>query len=211
MLKWESVQRFYRLRRFGEPVVVVSGLPRSGTSMMMRMLHAGGMPTLTDESREADESNPHGYFEFSPTKDVGRGADLRWLDSARGKAVKLVSPLLEHLPARHNYRIVFMQRDLREVIASQNVMLARRGEAPSRVTDAELVAMYETHLRAVRRLIAARPGMSAIEVNYADALAHPLEQARRVRAFLARPLDEAKMAGAVDRDLYRNKRDAART
>jgi hypothetical protein len=206
MLKLGSVQRFYRLRRFGEPVVVVSGLPRSGTSMMMRMLHAGGMPTLTDESRGADESNPHGYFEFSPTKDAGAGVDLRWLDEAKGRAVKLVSPLLEHLPSRYNYRVIFMQRDLREVIASQNVMLARRGEAASTMTDAELLAAYETHLRVVRRLIAGRPGMSSTEVNYADALDHPLAQARRVRAFLERPLDEAAMAGAVDPSLYRNRR-----
>jgi hypothetical protein len=206
MLKLGSVQQFYRLRRFGEPVVVVSGLPRSGTSMMMRMLHAGGMPTLTDESRGADESNPHGYFEFSPTKDAGAGADLRWLDEAKGKAVKLVSPLLEHLPSRYNYRVIFMQRDLREVIASQNVMLARRGEAASTMTEAELLAAYETHLRVVRRLIAGRPGMSSTEVNYADALDHPLAQARRIIAFLGRPLDEAAMAGAVDPSLYRNRR-----
>jgi hypothetical protein len=206
MLKSGSVQRFYRLLRFGEPVVVVSGLPRSGTSMMMRMLHAGGMPTLTDESRGADESNPHGYFEFSPTKDVGKDADLRWLDEAKGKAVKLVSPLLEHLPNRYNYRIIFMQRDLGEIIASQNEMLARRGEPPSQVTDDALRTAYETHLRAIRLLIAGRPGMRSIDVKYTDALDRPLEQARRVREFLERPLDDTRMAGAVDRSLYRNKR-----
>lgn len=206
MLKPGSVQRFYRLRRFGEPVVVVSGLPRSGTSMMMRMLQAGGMPVLTDASRDADESNPHGYFEFAPTKDVGRDADLGWLATAKGKAVKLVSPLLEHLPSRYNYRIIFMQRDLGEVVASQNVMLARRGEPASAMTDAEVRTAYETHLRAVFRLIAGRSDMSVIEVPYREALDHPLEQARRVRAFLERPLDEAAMAGAVDRDLYRTRR-----
>jgi hypothetical protein len=208
MLKLESVQRFYRLRRFGEPVVVVSGLPRSGTSMMMRMLQAGGLPVLTDASRDADESNPHGYFEFAPTKDVGPAADLRWLNDAKGKAVKLVSPLLEHLPAHYNYRIIFMRRDLREVIASQNVMLARRGETASTMADDELVAVYEKHLRTVGRLIAGRPGMSVMDVNYTDALEHPLTEARRISAFLERTLDEAAMAGAVDRGLYRNKRAA---
>jgi len=205
MLKLGSVQRFYRQRRFGAPVVVVSGLPRSGTSMMMRMLQAGGMPTLTDEARGADESNPHGYFEFSPTKDVGTAADTRWLDEARGKAVKLVSPLLEHLPSGYDYRIILMQRDLREVITSQNVMLARRGEPASQMPDDELLAAYQKHLQAIRRSIAARSDMSSIEVTYADALAHPLEQARRICAFVERPLDEARMAEAVDRNLYRNK------
>lgn len=201
-----SVERFYRLLRFGAPVVVVSGLPRSGTSMMMRMLRAGGLPTLTDESRGADESNPHGYFEFAPTKDMGKSTDLRWLDGARGKAVKLVSPLLEHLPSGYNYRIIFMQRDLREIIASQNAMLAKRGEAPSAVTDDAVMMMYEKHLEAVRGLISGRRDMSSIGVTYTDALKHPLEQAHRIHAFLGRPLDEPAMAGAVDGDLYRNKR-----
>jgi hypothetical protein len=194
--------------RFGEPIVVVSGLPRSGTSMMMRMLEAGGMPMLTDASRDADESNPRGYFEFGPTKEMGPDADLRWVAGARGRAVKLVSPLLEHLPPRYDYRIIFMQRDLGEVIASQNVMLERRGEPRSPITDADLVARFEAHLRAVRQLIARRPEMTAIEIAYTDALNRPLDEARRINAFLDRPLDETRMAAAVDRTLYRNRSDA---
>ena len=173
--------------------------------MMMRMLQAGGIPTLTDASREADESNPHGYFEFAPTKAIDRDADLRWLEDAKGRAVKLVSPLLEYLPPRYNYRIIFMQRDLREVVASQNAMLARRGESPSGVSDADLVARFEAHLQAVRRLIARRPDMTAVEIGYAEVLGRPLDAARRLSAFLERPLDEARMAAAVDPNLYRNK------
>ena len=176
--------------------------------MMMRMLKAGGMPMLTDASRDADESNPHGYFEFAPTKDMGPDADLSWLSDARGRAVKLVSPLLEHLPSRHDYRIIFMQRDLSEVIASQNAMLARRGEAKSPMKDADLAARFEAHLQAVRKLIAAHPNMTAIEVAYTNVLNHPIEEVRRITAFLDRPLDEAGMAAAVDPKLYRNKRDA---
>jgi hypothetical protein len=205
MSRRSSVGRFYRRLRFGEPIVVVSGLPRSGTSMMMRMLQAGGMPMLTDASREADESNPHGYFEFAPTKEMGPDADLRWLTDARGRAVKLVSPLLEHLPSRNDYRIIFMLRDLGEVVTSQNVMLERRGEPRSSITDADLVARFEAHLVAVRALIARHPNMSAIEVAYTDALNRPLDEARRISAFLERPLDETRMAAAVDRNLYRNR------
>jgi hypothetical protein len=174
--------------------------------MMMRMLEAGGMPMLTDASRDADESNPHGYFEFAPTKEIGPDADLRWLAEARGRAVKLVSPLLEHLPSRHDYRIIFMQRDLGEVIASQNAMLERRGEARSPMKEADLVARFEAHLQAVRTLIAAHPNMTAIEVAYTNVLNHPRDEVRRISAFLDRPLDEARMAEAVDRDLYRNRR-----
>jgi Sulfotransferase family len=195
------MQRWYRRLRFGRPIVVVSGLPRSGTSMMMRMLHAGGVPTLTDASREADASNPHGYFEFGPTKDMARDPDRRWLRRARGRAVKLVSPLLEHLPGGHTYRIIFMERDLGEVIASQNAMLARRGEPSTLASDAEVRTMYEAHLATARRLIAAHPDMMSLTVRYADVLAHPLDEARRIAGFLGRPLDHAAMAAAVDRNL----------
>jgi len=173
--------------------------------MMMRMLEAGGMPMLTDASRDADESNPHGYFEFAPTKQMGPDADLRWLADAKGRAVKLVSPLLEHLPSGYDYRIIFMQRDLGEVIASQNTMLARRGEPRSAMSDADLAGHFGAHLQAVRKLIDGHRNMTAIEVAYTTVLNHPLDEARRIAAFLDRPLDETRMAAAVDRALYRNR------
>lgn len=172
--------------------------------MMMRMLEHGGVPILTDGVRTADESNPRGYYEFTPVKDLGKSLDLSWLADARGKAVKIVSSLLEHLPDRYNYRVIFMQRDLDEVIASQNTMLDRRGEVST--ASADLRETYEKHIRRVLGLAGRRPAFALIEVTYTDALFRPLEEAARVAAFVGRPLDTSKMAAAVEAGLYRNRR-----
>jgi hypothetical protein len=200
-------ERLYRRLRFGRPIVVVSGLPRSGTSMMMRMLEQGGMPILSDGVRTADESNPRGYFEFTPVKELGTSRDVGWLADARGKAVKVVSSLLEHLPGHYNYRVIFMRRDLDEVIASQNTMLARRGEPVT--ASADLRQTFETHLRRVLGLAARRQGFALVEVSYADALSRPADQAARVARFVGHRLDTAKMASAVEEPLYRNRRTGA--
>ena len=121
-----SIASALRRLRYGKPIVIVSGLPRSGTSMAMKMLAAGGMPLLTDGVRGADESNPKGYYEFEPVKDLHKQADMAWLRDARGKAVKIVSFLLTFLPETNEYKVIFMQRDLREVIASERTMLQKR-------------------------------------------------------------------------------------
>jgi hypothetical protein len=194
----------YRRLRYGQPIIIVSGLPRSGTSMMMRMLEQGGMPILADGHRTADESNPRGYFEFAPVKDLGKNPDVSWLFGARGKAVKIVSSLLEHLPDTHNYRVIFMRRDLGEVIASQNTMLTRRGEAATE--SADLTRSYEKHLQRVLGLLARRRSFALMEVNYTDALYRPLDEGARVAAFTGRPLDTARMAAAVEKQLYRQRR-----
>jgi hypothetical protein len=196
------MREMYRRLRWGRPIVIVSGLPRSGTSMMMRMLEAGGVPLMTDDVRGPDESNPRGYFELAAVKDLGTSADRRWLSAARGKALKVVSPLVEHLPPTCNYQVLFMVRDLDEVIASQNRMLALAGEPA--VASANLREQYRTHVHRVLRLIDRRPGFVALQVNYADVLRRPLEEATRVQAFLNRRLDLPAMAAAVDHDLYRN-------
>src|SRR5262245_34520180 len=107
-------------------IVVVSGLPRSGTSLMMQMLQAGGMPLLTDDLRPADTNNPKGYWEYEPVKRLQQ--DNTWMHKAEGKAVKVISVLLQYLPPQHTYKIIFMQRPMQEVLASQTVMLERRDE-----------------------------------------------------------------------------------
>src|SRR3569833_79554 len=106
-------------------ITVVSGLPRSGTSMMMQMLAAGGMPMLTDGVRGPDPDNPRGYFAFGPVKRTPQ--DARWLAGAPGKAVKVVHSLLPALPGGYEYRVLFMLRDMHEVLASQDTMLRRLG------------------------------------------------------------------------------------
>lgn len=194
-----------RRLRYGAPIVVVSGLPRSGTSMMMRMLAAGGIPVLEDGQRAADVSNPKGYFEFEAVKDLDKGGDLSWLPAARGKAVKIISFLLTHLPERHDYRVVFMRRDLGEVLASQQAMLVRRGETGQAGDDARTREVYTAHLAQVRRFLAARDCFRTLEVDYAAAVQAPAAAAAEVAAFLGRPLDQAAMARAVDDALYRNR------
>jgi len=190
--------------RFGRPVVVVSGLPRSGTSMLMRMLEAGGIPLVMDGERTADEDNPLGYFELERVKELGESDDGSWLATSRGKAVKVISYLLERLPAGHDYRVVFLDRNLSEVLASQKKMLARRGEA-STTSDDRMTELFEEHLRKVRRLLRDDPRFEALEVAYAEVVASPLEQARRIARFVGLPLDPECMAAAVDPKLYRNR------
>ncbi len=143
------LRRLYR----GRPIVVVSGLPRSGTSMAMKMLDAGGMPLVTDGVRSADISNPNGYYEFEPVKDLERG-EAAWLADARGKAVKIVSPLLTYLPESFDYQVIFMRRPLAEIIDSQHAMLDARGS--ERGSDAARTAeLYAAHLAQVERFLAA--------------------------------------------------------
>jgi hypothetical protein len=202
-----SLVRVVRRLRFGPPVIVVSGLPRSGTSLMMQMLAAGGLPVVTDEVRGGDESNPRGYFELEAVKGLERGGDVEWLRRARGRAVKVVSPLLTHLPETFNYRVILMERHLAEVIASQDTMLARRGQPAETVAAGELTRRYEVHMRHVRALLAGRRCFEALVVGYADVLGRPLEEATRITHFVGKPLDRQRMVAVVDDRLYRTRGD----
>jgi hypothetical protein len=196
------VRRF----RYGKAIVVVSGLPRSGTSMAMRMLEAGGMPILADGIRTADISNPKGYYEFEPVKELDKGGDVAWLATARGKAVKIISFLLTWLPETYDYRVIFMQRDLREVLASQNAMLAHRGEAPGAADDQQMRRMYEDHLQKVARFMVNRSCFSTLTVAYRDVVEQPREAAVRIDRFVGGTLDVDRMAAIADPALYRNRR-----
>jgi hypothetical protein len=196
----------YRRARFGRSITIVSGLPRSGTSMMMKMLAAGGLPIMTDRVREADESNPDGYFELERVLTLDKEADTSWLRDARGKGVKIISALLPHLPGANNYRVIFMHRDLREVIASQNAMLARRGEAVGTAADDERMrVLFERHVRQVGNLMEQRTCFDALHVDYADVVREPLLHARRIAAFVGGGLDTGRMAAAVNPALHRNR------
>ncbi len=199
-----ALSRLSRRIRFGRPIIIVSGLPRSGTSMMMKMLAAGGLPLVTDGVRVADESNPEGYFELEAVKDLDKAADRRWLREARGRAVKILSPLLSSLPGSYNYRVIFMQRRLEEVIASQDAMLARAGEPTEPTSRAGLTAQYQTHVRRVRTLLAERSCFETIFVDYADAIGNPRACAERVSRFVG-GLDVNRMADAVNAQLYRQR------
>lgn len=173
--------------------------------MAMRMLDAGGMAVVADDTRGADQSNPNGYFECARVLTLNKGGSTAWLDGARGQAVKVVSALLPHLPETYRYKLIFMHRDLQEVLQSQNAMLARRGEPGGAMNDDGMLRLYETHLSRTRNLLARRGCFETLDLEYREVVAHPLEQARRINAFLGGSLDAARMAAAVDPDLYRNR------
>ncbi len=193
--------------RYGRPIVVVSGLPRSGTSMAMKMLHAGGLDVMTDGLRAADESNPKGYFELEAVKELDKNGNTAWLKDARGKAVKIISFLLTWLPEEHDYRVIFMQRDLGEVLASQNKMLVQRAETPGTPTEDERMRQqYQNHLAKIHRFLAARSCFSVLRVDYRSALERPREEAQRINDFIGGGLDVSRMAEVGDPALYRNRR-----
>jgi hypothetical protein len=186
------------------PVIVVSGLPRSGTSLMMSMLQAGGVPIVTDAQRTADDDNPNGYFELERVKQLSKG-DVAWVDTAHGKAVKVISALLEHLPATSSYKILFMRRRLPEVLASQKKMLERRGEPTDAVPDQTMASLFERHLQKIEGWMAAQPNISVLYVPYHELAEQPETHVDQIIAFLGLELDRAQMLAAVDPALYRNR------
>lgn len=194
-------QKLFKSR---EKIVVVSGLPRSGTSMMMKMLEAGGLPPLTDKIRVADGDNPQGYYEFERVKQLDKG-DIAWLPEASGKAVKVISQLLKHLPATYQYQLIFMRRHMAEILASQNKMLQNRGEAVSAADDAMMKQLFEAHLAQIEGWLAQQSHFSVLSVHYSDMLQQPQQQAARVNQFLAGKLEVARMTAVVDPTLYRNR------
>ena len=179
-----------------QTVVIVSGLPRSGTSMMMQMLSAGGLEVLGDGERRADESNRRGYFEYGPVKRLA--TENQWLNDATGKLVKVVTPLLPCLPKGIRYRVIYMSRPLAEVINSQKKMLERMGKTGATVSDRQLAASLKKGCDFARKHLEANPNVQAISVHYHAALEDPVSLARRVNEFLGGTLDEEAMASAVD-------------
>ena len=199
-----NLRSLYRRLRFGEPIVIVSGLPRSGTSMAMKMLEATGYPIVSDGIRTADEDNPKGYYELERVKDLAKETDFSWLEGARGRAIKIISYLLKELPPDYNYKVLFMRRDLSEVLASQQKMLQRRDES-SETEDERMMELYENDLWKANYLLKHQPQFEHLQVHYRQVLDEPLLAARQINEFLGGHLDVEKMARVVDPDLYRNR------
>jgi hypothetical protein len=188
-----------------QPIVtVVSGLPRSGTSMMMKMLEAGGIPPLTDELREADKDNPRGYYEFERVKKLDEG-DTAWVEEAQGKAVKVISALLKYLPQGYTYKVIFMRRKMEEILASQKQMLIRRGETTDATSDEELKELFAKHLAQVQTWADEQPNVDVLYISYNEAMENPIEQVERVNHFLGKTLNVENMVAVVDRVLYRQR------
>ena len=182
---------------------IVSGLPRSGTSLMMQMIHSGGLPALTDQVRAGDEDNPRGYFELEAVKKTKN--DPSWLDNTRGRVVKMVHLLLYDLPANRSYRVVFMKRDLCEVVRSQGIMLQRRDTSGAGLGPEQLVKAYEGQLMKIRNWLDDQPNFQVHYTSYNDLMADPTAAAAAVNAFLGGGLDEDAMLRTVDPKLYRQR------
>jgi len=184
-------------------ISIVSGLPRSGTSLMMQMLAAGGMPVLADSERQADVDNPKGYLEWERIKQLPR--EPACIAEAEGKVVKVISQLLLSLPARHEYRIVFMQRPLAEVLASQEQMLQNRGNLESASNTSAVVRAFQDHLFDVNAWLNGKPNLKVLRVHYHRVLAEPRQISAKVGEFLEAALDVAAMVEQVDQSLYRQR------
>ncbi|MDY6913556.1 MAG: sulfotransferase family protein [Planctomycetota bacterium] len=186
-----------------EFITIVSGLPRSGTSMMMQAIEAGGIPTLTDNIRKSDQDNPKGYYEFEAVKKTRE--DASWLEDAAGKVVKMVYRLLYDLPQDREYRVVFMRRKLQEVLASQKVMLERLGQDQGNVTDDKMAEMFRKQLNAFDQWVQQQDCFRILYTDYGKVLESPLQQFRLVSEFLGGDLDVRAMAAVVDPSLYRQR------
>lgn len=182
-----------------DPFILVSGLPRSGTSLMMQMLDAGGLTPLTDSIRTPDEDNPRGYYELETVK----SGDTGWLADARGKVTKVISQLLLGLPEGGPYKVIFMRRPLAEVLASQKKMLERRGEEPG-AGDEQMMSTFAAHLEEVEGFLRGRDDIDTLFVSYTRLVTDPASQLERLTRFLPE-LDAAAMGAAIDPDLYRNR------
>ena len=187
----------YKYRK--DQIVIVSGLPRSGTSLMMQMLHKGGVEVLTDHNRKTDDSNPKGYFEYDPVMSIHK--DNSWLELAQNKSVKVVAPLLKFLGPKYRYKVIFMNRDLSEIIKSQQKMIGKDPDTlPTRLFEA-----FKKQLNQVEAWKQKEPSVELIYVNYKDVLDHPEEVIAKVSSFIGMDLNISEMVKRVDKTLYRNK------
>ncbi|HXJ42758.1 MAG TPA: hypothetical protein VNH18_25985 [Bryobacteraceae bacterium] len=184
-------------------VTIVSGLPRSGTSLMMQMLEAGGIPALVDGIREPDQNNPRGYYEFEPVKRTRY--DAQWLERARGKAVKVIYALLRDLPPGYDYRVVLMHREPEEVLSSQSLMLRGMGTTGSMMPPDRLAAAFAADLSSVLEELGRRAEFRILNVEHRECLCNPAAVAAQLSAFLGVDLDAGRMAAVPDETLYRRR------
>ena len=185
-------------------IPIVSGLPRSGTSLMMNMLAAGGLEVLTDQLRTPDDDNPVGYFELEDVKKLING-EHSWLAQSNGKVVKVISTLLPYLPNQYHYRIIFMRRAIEEVLASQRKMLINRGESTDKISDEKMAEMFEKDLQQSERWLNSQPHATRININYKQLITTPSPLIAEINTFLGGGLDENRMLGVIDPSLYRQR------
>jgi hypothetical protein len=174
---------------------------------MMSMLEAGGIQPLTDLIRQADDDNPRGYYELEQVKKLQEG-DMVWVAGAQGKAVKVISALLFYLPEGYTYKILFMRRQIGEILASQRKMLLNRGEDAERVDDEQMSQYFKKHLAQVENWLLNQPHISVLNVDYNHLIQDPTPGVQQINAFLENNLNEERMKACVDPKLYRQRLDS---
>ncbi|GLB48592.1 alkaline phosphatase family protein [Neptunitalea lumnitzerae] len=184
---------------YDNQIVVVSGLPRSGTSMMMQVLSNGGLTPMTDDLRKADTSNPKGYFEYKPVMNLHN--DNSWLGEAQNKVVKIVAPLLKFINRKYRYKVIFMNRDIHEVVQSQQKMIGKDpGTLPVKLLNA-----FTKQLNDIAFWKNNEPGVELLYVNYTDMLKNPDKEIENICKFIGSDLDKKAMKNSIDTSLYRNR------
>ncbi len=184
-------------------ITIVSGLPRTGTSMMMKALEAGGMKVVTDNIRKADDDNPQGYYEYERVKKIKK--DTSWLKEAKGKAFKMVSMLLYNLPPGEDYEVLFMKRRMGEVLASQRKMLERKGQKTDEKSDEKMGKLFSKHIGEIEKWMKEQRNIKVLYVSYNDFIKDPYEQMLIVNKFLNYKLNIEEAVKVVDKTLYRNR------
>jgi len=184
-------------------ITVVSGVPRSGTSMMMQMLDAGGMRTITDDIRKSDINNPYGYFEYEPVKQLSEKNE--WLANAYGQAVKIIYLHLYQLPPVHQYKVIFMMRHLDEIVASQDAMLEGLNQKTGEAGSARFTNTIRLQLEKLDRWFESQLNIEILRVRYNDVVNRQTQSISEINKFLGYTLDEADMSKVIDPKLYRQK------
>lgn len=180
-------------------IIIVSGLPRSGTSLMMQILKAGGMALVVDDKRPADVNNPKGYFEFEAVKYLEEDND--WLENARGKVVKVISHQLKFLPTGFTYKTIFMHRNLTDIVESQNRMLKQLKKDSRRLSDTDLVGIYKTHIADTMLFLSRQNNHSIAEVHYESLIQNTSLEIKRIKKFINHSLNEESMQAVIDESL----------
>lgn len=192
-----------------EEIIIVSGLPRSGTSMMMQLLEAGGMQIFTDNLRAADDNNKKGYYEHEAVKIIHK--DISWMKNAVGKTIKIVSHLLPNLPLRYKYKIIYMERDLNEVITSQNKMLQNLGKLPQNATHFNIETSFKQNDEKIKNWMSEKRNIDVIFMDYNKIVENAEEYIGRLNNFFSGKLNTQNMMNVIDKNLYRSKNESFNT
>jgi len=204
-MKPNKVPGIFRRRQGQAYLILVSGLPRSGTSLMMNMLQSGGIPIQTDNQRKADPDNPTGYFELERVKKIPEG-DTAWLSKHHGKAIKIVAPIISCLPDDLEYKVIFMQRDLDEILASQAQMLSNRYRCVDKEQDLVLKRIFQESIKSVQAYMAQQPNFSFLPCSYSNIVKDPMPEIIMIEEYLNIRLEKRNMAECVDPGLYRQRK-----